>query len=233
MVYFTKHLSEETVGKKQRLKQLRKEEKQKTTVRTLKWQSNAVIVGVIIAIVSLVAVYGYYAYQKKTGEFNGRVAVIETSRGVIKFRLFEEDAPITAANFVKLAKKDFYNSTKFHRVEKGKLRLIQGGDPNSRDSDPNNDGQGGPGYTIPPEIELDKNEQPKHKNEKGAVGMARAQGDMNSNGSQFYILLADQPEFDGGYTIFGKVIKGLDVAKKIEKGDKIKKVTIEGSVTLD
>lgn len=219
------------MGKKQRLKQIRREEKQKIQTRTMKWQSNAVIIGIIVAVVALLAVYGYFAYQKKAQGKNGRVVIITTTKGDIKIEFFEKDCPVTTANFISLARKKFYSGIKFHRVEKG--FVVQTGDPNSKDTDPSNDGQGGPGYTIPLEIGLDKNNQPKHKNVEGAVGMAKTPGDMNSNGSQFYILLSDKPELDGGYTIFGKVIEGMDVVRKIKKGDTIKKIAIEGQVTLD
>ena len=219
------------MGKKQRMKQIRREERAKLKTTGQKKQSLALIIGSIAVVAILVSAYVYFAYQKTASNRKGRVAVVETNKGKIKIRFLEEDAPITVANFIKLSKQDFFNDLKFHRVEKGKL--IQGGDPNSKNDDLADDGQGGPGYQIPTEIELDNKENPKNKNVKGAVGMAKSQGDINSNASQFYILLADEPQFDGGYTVFGEVIEGLSVAKKIKKGDAIKKITIEGKVTLD
>jgi len=153
----------------------------------------------------------------KTTEYDNRVVVIETDKGTIKFKFYPIDAPGTVENFVKLTNEGFYNGTKFHRVEPG--FVIQGGDPNSKDGDPNNDGQGGPGYTIPAEF----NEQ---RHVDGTVAMARS-SDPDSAGSQFYICLGDQPNLNGKYTVFGQVTEGLDVVHKIEKNDIMKKVYIE------
>ena len=77
---------------------------------------------------------------------NNKIAVIETDKGTIKFSFYPDEAPKTVENFVKLANEGFYDGCKFHRVVAG--FVIQGGDPNSKDDDPTNDGQGGPGYTI-------------------------------------------------------------------------------------
>ena len=128
--------------------------------------------------------------------------VLETVRGYIVIELHPEDAPLTVANFTKLVTQGFYDSLTFHRVVPG--FVIQGGDPNSRDANPFNDGQGGPGYTIPAEI--------KEKHVKGAVAMARMPDVVNpkreSSGSQFYIALKDLGQLDGGYTVFGQVVSG-------------------------
>jgi cyclophilin family peptidyl-prolyl cis-trans isomerase len=128
--------------------------------------------------------------------------VLETVRGDIVIELHPEDAPQTVANFTKLVKQGFYDSLTFHRVVPG--FVIQGGDPNSRDTNPFNDGQGGPGYTVPAEI--------KAKHVKGAVAMARMPDVVNparaSSGSQFYIALRDLAQLDGGYTVFGQVVSG-------------------------
>jgi len=153
----------------------------------------------------------------KSTEYDNKVAVIVTDKGTIKFKFYPIDAPKTVENFVKLANEGFYNGIKFHRVEPG--FVIQGGDPNSKDSDPSNDGQGGPGYNIPAEF----NEQ---RHIDGAVAMARS-SDPDSAGSQFYICLGDQPNLNGKYTVFGQVTEGLDVVHKIEKNDVMKKVYIE------
>jgi cyclophilin family peptidyl-prolyl cis-trans isomerase len=138
------------------------------------------------------------------------VAVIETNMGNIVFRFFDKDAPKTAANFKKLAREGFYNGTTFHRVMPG--FVIQGGDPNSKDSDRSNDGLGGPGWTVPAEI--------KRLHLRGAVATARTPDSINPNressGSQFFICLADLPRLDeGGYTVFGEVVEGMDVVDKI------------------
>jgi len=140
-----------------------------------------------------------------------QVAVLETVLGNIVIKLDEKDAPKTTANFKKLVREKFYDGTYFHRVIPG--FMIQGGDPNtSKDADPNNDGQGGPGYTVPAEIKL--------AHVRGAVATARIPDSVNpsraSSGSQFFIDVRDQPSLDaGGYTVFGHVISGMEAVDKI------------------
>lgn len=163
--------------------------------------------------------------KKDSKESN--IVVMKTSMGDIEIELFESDAPQHVANFKKLVKSGFYEGTTFHRVIPG--FMIQGGDPNSKDSDRSNDGQGGPGYTIPAEI--------KAKHEKGSIAAARLGDAVNpkkeSSGSQFYIVTGEASHLDGQYTVFGKVTKGLDIALKIEKvkrdamDNPLEKVTIE------
>ncbi len=138
--------------------------------------------------------------------------VIVTNKGEIEIELNGEDAPGHTENFVKLVEERFFIGTMFHRVEPG--FVIQGGDPLSKDANRMNDGTGGPGYTIDAEIKV------PHK--YGSVGAARrpdrVNPDRKSNGSQFYICLNDLPALDrGGYTVFGKVVKGMDVVQKISK----------------
>lgn len=163
--------------------------------------------------------------KKDSKESN--TVVMKTSMGDIEIELFEKDAPQHVANFKKLVKSGFYEGTTFHRVIQG--FMIQGGDPNSKDSDRSNDGQGGPGYTVPAEI--------KAKHEIGSLAGARLGDAVNpkkeSSGSQFYIVTGDASHLDGQYTVYGKVTKGMDIAYKIEKVKKdgmdnpIEKVTIE------
>lgn len=135
-------------------------------------------------------------------------AVIETEKGNIELELYAQDAPISVSNFVQLAEGGFYEGLTFHRVEPG--FVVQGGDPLGN-------GTGGPGYTIVPEI--------KHEHIEGALAWARTGDQVNperrSSGSQFYITLAATPFLDGAYTVFGKTTKGMDVVKKISRGDKI------------
>jgi cyclophilin family peptidyl-prolyl cis-trans isomerase len=126
------------------------------------------------------------------------------SLGTMEVRLHHQYAPRHVRNFVKLIESRFYDGTRFHRVKKD--NFIQGGDPLSRDQNPDNDGTGGPGYTLPKELN-DK------KHTRGAVAMA-AVGDKSS-GSQFFIDLIDKPAWDGEYTVFGHVISGMDVADAI------------------
>lgn len=135
-------------------------------------------------------------------------AVLETDKGTMVIRLLPDVAPKTVANFEKLINTGFYYKTKFHRVMPGKM--IQGGDPNTKDNDPYNDGQGNTGETIPAEFS-------SRKFDRGAVAMAHLEGDPNSGSSQFFVVLQRVPNWDGQYTIFGEVTEGLDVAEKISK----------------
>jgi peptidyl-prolyl cis-trans isomerase B (cyclophilin B) len=138
-------------------------------------------------------------------EYKGKIAVIETNLGTIKFKFLEDKAPGHVTNFIKLAKKSFYDGSRFHRVIPG--FMIQGGDPNSKQGDRATMGMGGPGYTIKAEF----NNTP---HSRGIVSMARSQ-DPNSAGSQFFICVADANFLDGQYTAFGEVIEGMDVVDKI------------------
>ena len=143
------------------------------------------------------------------GEKKSSRAVIEMDAGKIVIEFYEQDAPETVANFIKLAKKGFYNSLSFHRVEPG--FVVQGGDPKG-------DGTGGPGYTI-------KDEFNSRKHLTGTVAMARTPA-PNSAGSQFYICLGPQPFLDGKYTVFGQVVDGMDIVMKIKRGNIMKRITI-------
>lgn len=138
------------------------------------------------------------------------VVVIETDFGSIVIELFSKSAPKHAANFKKLVKAGYYEGCTFHRIVPG--FVVQGGDILSRDDNPQNDGTGGPGYTIPAEF--------GEKHLRGTVAAARLPDQVNpkkeSSGSQFYICLKDLPFLDqSGYTVFGRVIKGMDVVDKI------------------
>lgn len=127
--------------------------------------------------------------------------VMETSMGNMVLELWPDVAPKHCQSFVYLVNKGFYDSVMFHRVVPG--FVIQGGDPQGT-------GMGGPGYTLPAEFSTTL------KHEEGILSMART-SDPNSAGSQFFICLANTPHLDGKYTIFGKVVDGLDVIHKIEK----------------
>ena len=131
------------------------------------------------------------------------IAVFETNHGTFEIELFEDKAPITVKNFIDLAEKGFYNGLIFHRVIDG--FMIQGGDPNGT-------GTGGPGYVIPDEFHKDL----KHDSE-GVLSMANA--GPNTGGSQFFITLAATPWLDGHHSVFGKVVKGMDVVREIGKVD--------------
>jgi len=137
-----------------------------------------------------------------------RYARIQTTHGSITIELFEDKAPITAGNFIDLVERGFYNGLKFHRYEPG--FVIQGGDP--RD-----DMEGGPGHQIRCEINL-------RPYAAGTVGMALSGKD--TGGSQFFITHSPQPHLDGGYTVFGQVVAGMDVVNRMARGDRIEKVEI-------
>jgi cyclophilin family peptidyl-prolyl cis-trans isomerase/transposase-like protein len=130
-----------------------------------------------------------------------RIAVLETSLGIIKFELYEDKAPITTANFIGLAESGFYSSGEmiFHRVIDD--FMIQTGDPEGT-------GAGGSDETIPLEVSDDLTHV------DGAVAMARSD-DPNSARSQFYICDGEQPDLDGSYAVFGQVIEGMDVVRAI------------------
>ena len=137
--------------------------------------------------------------------------VMETDVGRMVLDLYEDDTPTTVNSFVWLTLHRYYEGIAFHRVVEG--FVVQGGDPNTLKADSSLWGQGGAGYEFGLEIRA------KYKYDaKGVLGMARTQ-DPNSNGSQFYITLAPTPNLDGQYTIFGKVIEGLDVLDKIQRGN--------------
>ena len=152
-----------------------------------------------------------HAQSTKTSK-TVEVVTISTSQGEMVALLFEE-TPKHKENFLKLAKEGFYNGTSFHRIITD--FMIQGGDPNSKDSIPDNDGMGGPGYTIPNEI------NPKLTHDFGRIAAARMGDGINpkkeSSGSQFYIVQNHQGthHLDMGYTVFGQIIAGQEVIDKI------------------
>ena len=133
-------------------------------------------------------------------------AILKTKFGEMEIVFFPELAPKHVESFIKLAKSGFYNGTIFHRVIPG--FMIQGGDPNTKDpSKVRIYGTGGPGYTLPAEFN-------KIAHEKGILSAART-ADPNSAGSQFFIMVDKAPHLDGQYTVFGEVVKGIEVTDKI------------------
>lgn len=133
-------------------------------------------------------------------------AVLKTNLGNITVKFYGSESPKTVENFLKLAQTGFYDGVRFHRVMKD--FMIQGGDPNSKDDDWSNDGIGGPGYKFEDEFN-------NHKLVAGSLAMANA--GPNTNGSQFFIVTAQEtPWLDGKHTNFGYVVDGMDVVKKIE-----------------
>jgi peptidyl-prolyl cis-trans isomerase B (cyclophilin B) len=146
-------------------------------------------------------------------------AVITLQKGgEIRVEFFPDDAPKTVENFVKLAGQGFYDGQFFHRVEPG--FVVQAGDPQSKTLPPGDRrvGTGGPGYSIKAEFN-------KQRHERGAIAMARSQ-DPDSAGSQFYITLASAPFLDGKYTVFGKVVSGMNAVDGIKVGDRIASIKL-------
>jgi len=146
-------------------------------------------------------------------------AVITLEKGgEIRIEFFPQDAPKTVQNFIDLAGKGFYDGTTFHRVEPG--FVVQGGDPLSKTLKPGDPriGTGDPGHRVKAEFN-------KRKHDRGVVAMARSD-DPDSAGSQFYITLAPAHFLDGQYTVFGRVVSGMNVVDTIKVGDRVKTIRI-------
>ena len=137
------------------------------------------------------------------------LVVIETIHGNIELELYPEHAPKTVNNFVFLVNEGYYDGVVFHRVIKD--FVLQGGDPTGT-------GRGGPGYQFE-----DETRGNPLKHETGVISMANA--GPNTNGSQFFITHSPQPHLDGKHTLFGKVVKGMDVVYRVVQGDAMQKVT--------
>jgi cyclophilin family peptidyl-prolyl cis-trans isomerase len=135
-------------------------------------------------------------------------AFVRTRHGTIEIHLDVVEAPLTSASFVDLARAGFYDGLVFHRVEPG--FVVQGGCPRG-------DGNGGPGYTLRCEIT-------RRPYGRGAVGMALSGKD--TGGSQFFVTLGPQPHLDGGYTLFGQVVAGMDAVLRLRPGDVIERVDV-------
>jgi cyclophilin family peptidyl-prolyl cis-trans isomerase len=167
-----------------------------------------------------------------TGEKAGAkkdVAVVKTSMGSIVFEFLPDVAPKMVENFKDLAKSGFYNGTTFHRVING--FMIQGGDPLSKDDDPSNDGTGSGPRKMPAEFTT------KYSHTRGMVSTARS-NDPNSGSCQFFIVQKDSKFLDNKYTIFGRVLEGLEVVDKISlvpkgQNDRPLKNVVMESVTVE
>jgi len=166
----------------------------------------------LLGTLSLTAVA---AQQKSPGA--GAVIVLETAKGTIEFETYPEEAPKTVARVVELVNKNFYNGLRFHRAEPN--FVIQVGDPVTRDMSRQSWwGRQGSGKAIGV-AEITK----KRRHVIGAVSMAYPGSDKTQADSQFFIMRRVAPEMDGKYTVFGKVLKGMDVVAKIERGDVLKR----------
>jgi len=147
-----------------------------------------------------------------------RKAIIDTNKGSITIKLFEDKAPITAGNFIDLVERGFYDGLKFHRYEPG--FVIQGGDPL---------GNGSGGFIDPQtkrerRIKLEVSPELKH-GEAGGVAMARSQ-DPNSASCQFYITLGPAAFLDMNYAVFGRVVDGMAAVKQLRAGDVMNKIAL-------
>ncbi len=163
-----------------------------------------------VLMISMVFIAGCVSQvQDNSTVAKNRHAIIETGRGSIEIELYEDNAPTTTKNFIDLANKGFYDGLTFHRVIRG--FMIQGGDPSG-------DGTGGPGYMIPDEF------HPELKHARGVISMANA--GPNTGGSQFFITEDATPWLDGKHSVFGIVVKGIDVVTSIQQGDVMRKVRI-------
>ncbi|MBA2735071.1 MAG: peptidylprolyl isomerase [Acidobacteria bacterium] len=138
-------------------------------------------------------------------------AVVSTDKGAFTIELLPDDAPLNVDNFVQLAQSGYFNNITFHRVVPN--FVVQGGDPRG-------DGNGGPGYQIRCEIN-------EVTYERGAVGMALSGKD--TGGSQWFVTHSPQPHLDGGYTVFGRVVAGMEVVDRVARGDRISKITVTES----
>ena len=185
-----------------------------------------VLIAIVIIILGIL-VWVYYPTKTPDDNINIEIekmdnptVVLKTNKGDIEIELFIDKMPITAGNFLKLAKEGFYNETKFHRVIDN--FMVQGGDPNSKGEDTSAYGTGGPGYAIADEFVEGLS------NARGTISMANS--GPNSGGSQFFINLVDNTflDFDkeplqSKHPVFGKVVAGMkavDAIAKVETGER-------------
>lgn len=173
-----------------------------------KKKRNIIFAAVAVIVIILAVSIAYWSNTK--GVETIKTVTVQTTKGPVVFEVYPNKMPVTVGNLEKLIGSNFYDGLTFHRVADW---VIQGGDPLGN-------GTGGPGWTIPLEINQEL------KNVRGAVAMARST-DPNSAGSQFYILKKDMPSLDGQYAVFGKVINGMEVVDQIQIGDKMETVRIE------
>jgi dolichyl-diphosphooligosaccharide--protein glycosyltransferase len=171
-----------------------------------------IVAAVVIILVAAAAGWYFFGESRAPTSVSSNVkliyAVVNTTKGSFEIELFPSAAPKTVANFVSLAESGFYNNLVWHRIEPG--FVIQTGDPNTRNGGGNRSlwGTGGSSTTVPLELNSSLH------NYVGYLGMARG-SDPNSGSSQFYINLANNTSLDGQYTVFGKVISGMNIVQAI------------------
>ena len=177
--------------------------------------------GVLLAaaMVVMAAIDGATAQTPRPAA-KGPIMVIETAKGPIEVQLFPAEAPKTVEHITALAKRNFYNGLRVHRVVPG--YVVQFGDPQTRDMTKRERwGTGGSGKAIGT-----GEPSPKHKHVLGAVAMAHP-GDPKLADSQIYIMLGSAPKLDGGFTVFGQVISGMPVVQKLVETDVIRRITVK------
>ena len=146
---------------------------------------------------------------------------LDTNQGKVVLELFENEAPNTVANFISLVESGYYDATTFHRVIRG--FMAQGGDVNSKDEDPTNDGFGGPGYKIKCECQ----DEGARMHFRGSISMAHSGKD--TGGSQFFLTHLPTPHLNpdaNAHTVFGRIIEGQSIVEDLKKGDKIQKAKV-------
>lgn len=173
---------------------------------------NVIVAGAIVLVAVGVILFFISDNQNTVATENNPIVVLKTTQGDIEIELFVDKMPITAGNFLKLAREGFYNGVKFHRVIKG--FMIQGGDPLSKGDNTAAYGTGGPGYAISDEFVEGLS------NVRGTISMANSGPD--TGGSQFFINLVDNVNLDfdkepltSKHPVFGKVVGGMDVIDMI------------------
>jgi peptidylprolyl isomerase len=179
------------------------------------------VAAAVLALAAGVLLLSWPTGAQQTSPGAGPVIVLETERGIIEFETYPEEAPKTVEAIVALVKRNFYNRQRFHRAERN--FLVQVGDPQSRNvllSD--HWGRASSGKPIGV-AEITK----KRRHVRGAVAMAYAGSDPRAADSQFYILLRAAPELNAKYTVFGKVITGMDVVEKIKRADLLTKAYVK------
>ena len=181
--------------------------KRSKPVAPKKTNPNIKIIGILAVIAIVIVVAALYIGSNTDGDQDNntpsvnRIAVFNTTKGIIRIELYEDKAPITTGNFINLTNEGFYDGLIFHRVISG--FMIQSGCPYGT-------GTGGPGYSIPDEFHEDL----KHDS-AGILSMANS--GPNTGGSQFFITVTETPWLDGKHSVFGKVIDGMDVVYTISE----------------
>ena len=172
-----------------------------------------------IAVVVLALTLPVFAEQPSPGA--GPVVVLETAKGIIEFETYPEEAPKTVAHIIALIKRNFYNGLRFHRAEPN--FVVQIGDPQTRNMQLQEWWGRGPGSGKPIGVaEITK----KRRHLRGSVAMAH-HGDAKGADSQFYIVMRAAPELDAKYTVFGRVITGMDVVMRLQRADVLKRAYVK------